>query len=73
MSDTQIGFLCEEINKLAEDNQRLLTALEATLPALIRLGDFVGNVDTGGASGLGTIDRCAIIHQVRDAIDKSRG
>ena len=47
----------------------MLEALRAALPALQRLGDFVGNVDQGGASKLGRIDRCAIIGQVRDAID----
>lgn len=43
-------------------------ALQAALPALIRLGDFVGNVDEGGASGMGRIDRCAVIRQVQAAI-----
>lgn len=44
-------------------------ALNAALPALIRLGDFVGNVDEGGASGQGRIDRCQLVLQVRDAIE----
>jgi hypothetical protein len=52
-------------------HDELVEALEATLPALIRLGDFVGNVDEGGASGMGRIDRCALILQVRDAIAKA--
>ena len=53
----------------AQDLMRVKdAALAATLPALIRLGDFVGNVDNGGASGLGHIDRCAIIRQVRAAL-----
>lgn len=46
----------------------LLDALKATVVPLIRLGDFVGNVDAGGASGFGSFDRCAIVHQVRTAI-----
>jgi hypothetical protein len=49
----------------------LLEALKAAVPALERLGDFVGNVDHGGASGLGTIDRCALLLKVRDAIAKA--
>ena len=50
----------------------LLAALEAAIPALIRLGDFVGNVDPGGVSGLGQIDRCALIAQARQAISKAK-
>lgn len=50
----------------------LLAALEAAIPALIRLGDFVGNVDPGGASGMGRIDRCALILQAREAIAKAK-
>jgi hypothetical protein len=50
----------------------LLAALEATLIPLMRLGDFIGNTDSGGASGLGAFDRCAIIGRVRDAIDKAK-
>lgn len=51
----------------------LLAALESALPALIRLGDFVGNVDLGGASNQGRIDRCALILQARAAIAKATG
>jgi hypothetical protein len=36
----------------------------------MRLGDFVGNVDEGGASGLGSFDRCAILLQARQALAK---
>lgn len=50
----------------------LLQALEATIPALIRLGDFVGNVDHGGPSGQGRIDRCALLLQVRAAISQAQ-
>lgn len=53
--------------QLIEDYKALLSK---TLPALIRLGDFVGNVDNGGASGLGRIDRCALILEVKNAIGK---
>ena len=49
--------------------RQLLEALKATLVPLMRLGDFVGNEDAGGASGLGPFDRCAIIGQVKDAIE----
>jgi hypothetical protein len=50
----------------------LLAALEAALTPLIRLGDFIGNDDKGGASGLGPFDRCAIISAVRSAIAKAK-
>lgn len=49
----------------------LVAALMATVVPLIRLGDFVGNVDTGGASGLGPFDRCAILGQARAALLKA--
>ena len=49
----------------------LLVALQAVLPALIRLGDFVGNADEGGASGMGRIDRCALILEARAAIARA--
>lgn len=49
----------------------LLEAIQATLKPLIRLGDFIGNEDKGGISGLGAFDRCAIIGQVRDAISQA--
>lgn len=51
----------------------MLEALQAALTPLIRLGDFIGNEDAGGASGLGPFDRCAIILQVRRAIAKAKG
>ena len=49
----------------------LLEALQAAIPALVRLGDFVGNVDEGGPSGQGHIDRCAIIAQAKRAIERA--
>mgnify|MGYP001415131007 CR=1 FL=1 len=64
-----VRAICTAVNA----HEELLRALKATLPALERLGDFVGNVDTGGASGLGIIDRCAIIRQVRAAIARATG
>lgn len=48
----------------------LAAALRATIVPLMRLGDFVGNVDEGGASGLGSFDRCAILLQARQALAK---
>lgn len=48
----------------------LVAALRATIVPLMRLGDFVGNVDEGGASGLGSFDRCAILLQARQALAK---
>lgn len=56
------------IVRACNNHDRLLAALEATIPALVRLGDFVGNVDEGGASGQGKIDRCALLLQVRESI-----
>jgi len=52
---------------------QLLAALEATIKPLVRLGDFIGNEDNGGASGLGHFDRCAIILQARAAIAQAKG
>jgi hypothetical protein len=48
----------------------LVEALRAAVIPLERLGDFIGNEDKGGASGLGPFDRCAILLQVRDALTK---
>lgn len=59
--------------RMEEAAKDMLAALEASVPALVRLGDFVGNVDEGGASGQGRIDRCAILLAVRDAIAKAKG
>ena len=65
----QLQALVQAGNELIDDHKALLAK---TLPALIRLGDFVGNVDEGGASGLGRIDRCALILEVKNAI-RARG
>lgn len=51
----------------------MLEALKAAVIPLMRLGDFIGNEDAGGASGLGPFDRCAILSQVRAAIEKAEG
>jgi hypothetical protein len=47
---------------------RLAEALQSTLPALIRLGDFIGNGENPGKVGIGPIDRCALIFEVREAL-----
>ena len=57
-----------ELLTVIEERDALLALLEKTVPALIRLGDFVGNIDEGGASGMGRIDRCDLILKVRNAI-----
>lgn len=51
----------------------MFEALQLTVRPLERLGDFVGNVDKGGASGLEEIDRCAILGKVRAAIALAKG
>jgi len=44
-------------------------ALCAALPALILLGNYIGNEHKGGdASGIAPFDRCAIVEQVKDTI-----
>ena len=50
--------------------KKALEALEAAVIPLIRLGDFIGNYDQGGASGLGPFDRCAIVLKVRTTIEE---
>ncbi len=50
----------------------LLEALKATLPALIRLGDFIGN-NHNGENGIPAFDRCGIIAAARAAIAKAEG
>lgn len=49
-------------------HERLLALLRSVRKPLIRLGDFVGNFDKGGVSGMGPIDRCAIIHSINEAL-----
>lgn len=64
---------------LAEDARliatapELLDALRAVVKPLERLGDFIGNADAGGASGLGPFDRGEILLAVRNAIAKAEG
>lgn len=60
-----------KLSKLFESSPELANVLRETLPALIRLGDFVGNVDPGGPSGQGCIDRCALILKVRRALERA--
>lgn len=59
--------------RAANAHQPLIDALRATLPALIRLGDFIGNENPAEVSRVGPFDRCAIITQVRDALEKAKG
>lgn len=47
----------------------LLEAARATLPALMLLGDFIGN-EFSGKVGIPPFDRCAIILALRDSIAK---
>lgn len=46
--------------------RELLEALEAALPLLIALGDYVGNTLPDGT------DRCAVVLRAREAIRKAR-
>lgn len=61
----------EYIAELIEQRNLLRETLKATLPALIRLGDFVGNVDPGGASNQGRINRVKLIQQVNQALNNT--
>jgi hypothetical protein len=45
----------------------MLAALKECQPALIRLGDFIGNKHDG-SNGIGAFDRCAIIGRCLDAM-----
>jgi hypothetical protein len=64
------GANAAHIVKCVNAHDGLVAALDAVLPALIRLGDFVGN-DFVANDGTGrTVDRCAIVGQVRDALAK---
>ena len=64
--------MSNELLTVTEERDALLALLEKTVPALIRLGDFVGNIDEGGASGVGRIDRCDLILKVRNTINRER-
>lgn len=59
--------------RLMELAPLLLQALEKTVVPLMRLGDFVGNEDKGGASGLGSFDRCEILGEVRQLLAQAHG
>ena len=63
-----VAHITAENKSLEAQRDALLEALKNTVPALIRLGDFVGNTDDGGASGMGRIDRCDLLLQVHNAI-----
>lgn len=60
--------LREEHNALVNKHHAALDALNAALPALIHLGNFMGN-EFAGAVGLEAYDRCAIIAAIRAALD----
>jgi len=66
-------------NETTEANARLiaaapdlLAALRAVIPALIILGDHIGNEFKGG-NGQPAFDRCALIGAARAAIAKAEG
>jgi hypothetical protein len=65
--------MSNELLTVTKERDALSALLEKTVPALIRLGDFVGNIDEGGASGAGRIDRCDLILKVRNAIARATG
>lgn len=67
------GDILEADARLIAAAPEILAALEAALKPLIRLGDFIGNVDQGGASGLGPFDRTEVVRQVNAAIRKAKG
>ena len=46
----------------------LIASLRATIPALVLLGDYIGN-EHKGKVGIPAFDRCAIIGQAKDAIE----
>jgi hypothetical protein len=50
----------------------LVAAGRAALPALILLGDFIGNT-YGGKTGIAAFDRCEVITNLRTAIDAAEG
>lgn len=78
-AENQIDRLVNERADLRHDNAKLralnaelVAALDSTIIPLMRLGDFIGNTDVGGASGLGSFDRCAVIQSARAALAKAR-
>ena len=53
---------------LEKTTRDLIASLRATLPALVLLGDYIGN-EHKGKIGIPAFDRCAIIGQAKDAIE----
>jgi hypothetical protein len=53
---------------LEKTTRDLVAALRASLPALVLLGDYIGNAHKGKI-GIPAFDRCAIIGQAKDAIE----
>lgn len=53
---------------LEKTTRDLVAALRASLPALVLLGDYIGN-EHKGKIGIPAFDRCAIIGQAKDAIE----
>lgn len=70
-SDAQREANARQIVHCVNMHDELLEALRACVIPLERLGDFVGNTDKGGVSGLGPFDRCAILLAARDALAKA--
>jgi hypothetical protein len=69
-----LGWDVDAIARLVAAAPDLLAALRAALPAVIRLGDFIGNGDIEvPVSGLAINDRCAIVAQIRAALAKAEG
>ena len=62
---------CEEAVALRAEREVYRKALEGCVPALIRLGDFIGNEDKG-ANGMPGFDRCAILLAARAALATCR-
>lgn len=62
----------EQYAALFASGPKMFSVLNQTVKPLMRLGDFVGNIDKGGASGLGQIDRCSILCQVRSTISQAK-
>ena len=53
---------------LEKTTRDLIASLRATIPALVLLGDYIGN-EHEGKIGIPAFDRCAIIGQAKDAIE----
>ena len=55
-------------SSLEKTTRDLIASLRATIPALVLLGDYIGN-EHKGKIGIPSFDRCAIIGQAKDAIE----